>query len=299
MAKGLFTADLHGNERQYRKLTEYAITSRADYILIGGDLAPKGLPKDIYIESQRSFLEDNLPRLLYPIKEKNPSARIFLMLGNDDCACNMDVLEKNDGNLYHLIHGKRFSLDDGFELIGYGNVPITPFSIKDWEKFDLSAASGELAQAYLQRKSWNYRFEGLIGRKEGWQRFRFDEKTEKGDSIQRDLESAVFTQNPEKTLYVMHCPPDNTNLDKIMINQQGKLVPLSVGSFAIREFIEKHKPYATLHGHIHESADITGKFKEELGKTTMILAGNYDNRDALSVVEFELGNVKEARRFLL
>lgn len=299
MAKVLFTADLHGNEGQYRKLVKYAIQSKADFVVIGGDLAPKGLPAETYILTQRHFLEDRLPRLVAPLKEKNPDARLFLMLGNDDCSCNLNVLEKNNGRLYEIMHNKRFALADGYELVGYGSVPITPFGIKDWEKFDLTRIPAHLEAEYAQRKAWNYNLTGVISSPIGFKRHTFDKNSENVDSVQKDLESALFLANYEKTIYAMHSPPSNTDLDKVLFSDKGMLMPVSVGSFAIREFIEKHQPYATLHGHIHESADITGNFKEQIGSTTCISAANYDTRITLSVIEFDLDDVKKAQRIRL
>jgi len=37
---------------------------------------------------------------------------------------------------------------------------------------------------------------------------------------------------------------------------------LAVGSIAVRRFIEERQPLLTLHGHIHESARLTGDWRE-------------------------------------
>jgi len=82
----LFTSDIHGNESQYRKLVEYAVEISAKSIVIGGDIAPLSLPYDQIISGQRVFLEEKLPKLLSPLKDELVDSKVFLMMGNDDCA---------------------------------------------------------------------------------------------------------------------------------------------------------------------------------------------------------------------
>ncbi len=55
--KVLFTSDLHGNKRQYKKLIDYAIKISADSVVIGGDIAPNRLTTENFIEWQRDFIE--------------------------------------------------------------------------------------------------------------------------------------------------------------------------------------------------------------------------------------------------
>lgn len=89
----------------------------------------------------------------------------------------------------------------------------------------------------------------------------------KEDEIKRDLEKLAKRVNPRKTVFVFHAPPLNTDLD-ILYNAS------HVGSRAVQEFIEKHHPLLTLHGHIHESPRMSGSFKEKIGKSLCINPGN-------------------------
>jgi Icc-related predicted phosphoesterase len=77
----------------------------------------------------------------------------------------------------------------------------------------------------------------------------------------KDLSSAVF---------LFHAPPHNSSLDRAA--NDGKMfehvkLELNVGSIAVRKFIEKRKPLVTLHGHVHESARITGSWRDMIGAT--------------------------------
>jgi uncharacterized protein len=294
----IFTADLHGNEGQFKKLFDYAKGVDADSIIIGGDIAPKD-QREQYIQTQRDFLDKRLPAIIKDFKEDSPKTRVFMMLGNDDCASNRDVFEKKSAGLYEPIHGRRLSITPDLDIIGYGIVPITPFSIKDWEKYDFSDPPSESANAYANRKASNYNLKGRKSTKKGWVFYDILPETEKKYSIQKDLEKPIFLRRPEKTIYVMHAPPDNTSLDKIIINAYGKMMGMSVGSMAIRDFTERKQPYLTLHGHIHESVDITMSFKEKIGKTLCMGVGNYNDRTGLAVLVFDIHNLESAERIII
>ncbi len=288
--KVLYTSDIHGNEVQYSKLIQYAIKISADTIIIGGDIASKGGSLEDYIENQRNFLEYRLPEIICPLKNYLPNSHLFLMMGNDDCAINMDRLEKS--KLFKVIHNKRIKLTEDFEIIGYSFVPITPFGIKDWEKYDLSKIPATLKEEYGKRKLTNYRLDGFKSTKSGWRKFRFDSKVEMEDSIQNDLSSETFSKNPHKTMYVIHTPPDNTHLD-IILNRN------HVGSMAVRLFIEEKQPYLTLHGHIHETVDMSGTFKHTIKNTLCLTSGNHNVGEQLAVLVFDLYNSQNARRIII
>ncbi len=127
----LFTADLHGNELQYAKLVDFAKDISADFVIIGGDLAPKNISKNALIETQRMFFAHRLPEILQPLKDAK--IKTYLMMGNDDCAANYGIFERCNMEFYNIIHNQRLHLKDGFEITGYSYVPITPFGLKDWE----------------------------------------------------------------------------------------------------------------------------------------------------------------------
>jgi len=290
--KVLYTADIHGNKIQYQKLIDYAIKIAADTVIIGGDIAPKRRLADNYIKFQQQFFEHELPKLLYPLKEKLPDSNLFLMMSNDDCKANLDVLEKHSPGLYQLIHGKRINLTKKLDILGYSYVPITPFGIKDWEKFDLSNVPSNLIEEYENRKRTTYRLDGFKSTRSGWKEFQFSQDMEKKDSIQKDLSNKLFQNKPNKTVYVIHTPPNQTNLDQVLTKNH-------VGSIAVRLFIEDCQPYLTLHGHIHETVDVSGKFKDNIGETLCLSSGNHDSWSKLAVLVFDLYDPKHTDRIIL
>jgi len=285
----VYSADLHGNDVQYEKLIGFARSVSADSLIIGGDIAPKRGGRGHLIYLQRAYLTERLQDLLLPFKEELPDSKLYLMMGNDDCACNLDIFERYNNKLFHLIHGRRFNLTKDFDIVGYSFVPITPFMLKDWEKFDLSHVPQHLTTEYAKRKSWNYGLEGFKSTLEGWKNFHFTEDMEEEESIQRDLNESLFTKNPEKTVYVFHAPPDNTCLDQRYDGSH-------VGSMAVRLFIEEHQPYLTLHGHIHETVAVSGDFKEIMGDSTSLSAGNDDFGNDLSILTFDVYDLRTVER---
>jgi Icc-related predicted phosphoesterase len=109
------------------------------------------------------------------------------------------------------------------------------------------------------------------------------------ESIQSDLEQSIFTAHPESTIYVFHTPANNTALD---ITENEK----HVGSFAVRQFIEKHQPFLTLHGHIHETVDMSGKYQEKIGISLGMSAGNHNYDSNLAVLVFDTEDPSKAIR---
>ena len=66
-------------------------------------------------------------------------------------------------------------------------------------------------------------------------------------------------------VFNFHCPPYGTELDQVVkldhdlrpVTDRGEPVLVPVGSTAVREAIERYRPVAGLHGHIHESVNVT------------------------------------------
>lgn len=283
MTRILFTADLHGNTLQYEKLAAHAQQTRPDAVILGGDLAPKHLPNHYFIWGQRTFLQEKLPDLIAPIP-----CPVFGTLGNDDARVNEDVFRAS--SIIDL-HARRERLGS-YELVGYAHVPVTPFSIKDWERLDLRTPRDDFAR-YRERIRSNYCMEGERSRRVG-DILRFDYHRIPLDSttIEEELQAERYRRDPQRTVYVMHSPPDTTALD---VTGRGE----HVGSFAIRRFIEEAQPLLTLHGHIHETVDMTGEYRERIGTTTCIAAGNHNASTKLAVTSIDLARPEEAERLIL
>jgi len=98
--------------------------------------------------------------------------------------------------------------------------------------------------------------------------------------MEKDLAEMAKESDPKKTIYVTHAPPFDTRLDVIYSGSH-------VGSRAIRKFITEKQPYLTLHGHIHESCQMTGTWKDIIGRTVSINPGKQN------VLVFDLNDLGE------
>jgi Icc-related predicted phosphoesterase len=70
-----------------------------------------------------------------------------------------------------------------------------------------------------------------------------------------------------------------------------------VGSIALRRLIEARQPLVTLHGHIHESARLTGAWRDRIGRT-ICLSAAHDGPE-LALVRFDPGAPEHATRELV
>ncbi|MFW6014200.1 MAG: metallophosphoesterase family protein [Nanoarchaeota archaeon] len=264
----LFCADIHGNEMQYFKIFQYA--RNYDALILGGDLCVKNLD----MRAQRNFLQNYLIPRIKELKEAKPDLKIYIMFGNDDFAGNLDVLNKHNDELYHVIMQRKLPLDENFNIVGYPYIPITPFRIKDWEKWDLGQKDNrqnfELEKDIILEgtQTWNMRYEG--------RHFSLDDE----ESIETDLYELLMDE-PEKNICIFHSPPFNTDLDITYTKNH-------VGSLAMRMAIEGLQPFITLHGHIHETVEMSGKYMDRLGDTISAAVGNHNTHMTPYALEIEL-----------
>lgn len=252
----LHTADLHGNLRHYQKLLSLAETEEVNCIVIGGDLLPKGHSLNVLIEVQKKFIVEHLRPLFKKFREVNREKSIYLMMGNDDFAVNMDQLEKMEAEgLIKLLHLRTHPLTDSLSIAGYGCVPPTPFLIKDWERLDCGRAAVP-ARSYQACSSTPDGTAPIDAR--DW--------FLSHNTISEDLDMLARLSDPASTVYVTHSPPFCTALD-VLINGR------HAGSRSVRRFIEEYAPPLTLHGHIHESYHMTKELANRIGGTLCINAG--------------------------
>ena len=278
--KAICLSDIHGNDVKYRKLCGYIKQTLPDAVFIAGDVLP-----NYYVTEPLEFIDDTLKPLLSDLKEEMKQAYpdIFLITGNDDAAVSCEHLRYLE--LKGLIHfANKMVMDQkGYTVLGYPYVPPTPFLLKDWEKYDVSR--------YLPRDT--------VSPEDGIRTVDVPANIKKYTTIKDDLdELSEEVTDFNRTICVFHSPPCDTNLDKIYGKSiDGNKEILSVGSYAIRKFIEKNQPLVTIHGHIHESTDITGNWQDKIGSTVCFNAANSGSE--LAIIEFESESPGNAVRILI
>ena len=268
----VYTSDLHGNHELYSELFELAEERGAQAVIIGGDMLPLQGSFQYSLLEQKEFVFAYLAPKLRDFLSKAPQVIIYAMLGNDDWgASSTHLRELEEQDMLRLIHGQKHVLSDGYELIGYAHVPPTPFIIKDGERRDLQKDS-----AGEQRCTACCSKEEKIAVVDP-RRYLVQMK-----SIEEELEELPRARESQTALYVMHSPPFRTNLDRLFDGRW-------IGSRAIRLFIERHQPYLSLHGHIHESSEISGQYWDRIGRTVCINPGQ--STEELYAVVFKLEDV--------
>ncbi len=286
MLMAAFVSDLHGDPSRYGALFRYMEDDPPDALFIGGDLFPglirslfNVVPGDSFI---RSVLINGLDRLRDKLKTRYPD--IFVILGNDDGRYWEPAVLDMAANGYWTYLHKRHVSWEGFDLYGYNYVPPTPFRLKDWERYDVS----------------RFVDPGSIAPGEGALSVPVSDYDLNWATIAEDLEGMTSGQNMERAIMLFHAPPYQTRLDRAALD--GKMidhVPLDphVGSIAVKRFIEDRQPLLTLHGHVHESTELTGSFQELIGRTVCLNGAH--NGPELALITFSPGCPGEAQRLLL
>ncbi len=253
----------------------------------GGDLLPSTLrllssndsPYEDFIED---YLVKKLARLRQEMKDAYP--RVFVIMGNDDGRFLESSFTGAEAQVVWEYVNMRGVTTGNFQVYGYSYVPPTPFLLKDWERYDVS----------------RYVDHGSISPEEGMRSVDVPSTEQRNATIRDDLDRLIGDDDVSHAVFLFHTPPYGTDLDRAALDG-GMLdhVPLDVhvGSIAVRRFIEVHQPLLTLHGHVHESARLTGSWRDRIGKTYMFSAAH--DGPELAVVRFSLEDVGAATRELI
>jgi len=283
----LFASDVHGRIDAYEKLFRAIESRRPQAVFLGGDLlpsafmAPASTPKGTG-DFVNGYLAENLERLRQRIGGAYPA--VFLVLGNDDGkfpeAAVLDVAARG---LWTYVHGRSAALGD-YRVYGYSYVPPTPFLLKDWERYDVS----------------RFVDPGCVSPEEGKRTVPEPENQSRYRTIQQDLEELAGGDDLRRAIFLFHSPPYRTALDRAALDGRSvdhAPLDVNVGSIAIRRFVQARQPLLTLHGHVHESARLTGAWRDRIGSTRLFGAAH--DGPELALVRFDLANLEHASRELL
>ncbi|NOK62681.1 MAG: metallophosphoesterase [Chloroflexi bacterium AL-W] len=264
----VYTADLHGNIDWYRALLELAVSTKAQAAIVGGDLFPHAISISNALPRQSDFVEQQLRPLLDQFHSNHPDIRIYLLPGNDDWAAVVTKLDDFEAaGVAYPLHQRAYQLrptspeetdDTTLWIAGYACVPLTPFSIKDYERLDDDQKlSYSLEMAYV---SWggqitSAKVQDLLAL----------------PGIAADLTTLAKQSDPQRTIYVCHTPPADTPIDLARNKRH-------IGSRALRRFVEQHAPPLTLHGHVHEAPHHNQTYAMQIGPTWCVNPGNDHQR---------------------
>jgi Icc-related predicted phosphoesterase len=275
----LYTSDLHGEIYLYQELLGLAQASSVEIIALGGDILPSFPPTKRYedmIPNQKTFIDQFLLPFFRRTIETTDVKHLFLIPGNWDIAYPYLMKQGIEGLID--LDRKTCRLKNGYEIVGYPFVPPTPFRPKDYEKMDdeQSPWPPQKNPSFIRTSDQSNELNAIDPHL----------YLRSKETIQEDLNRLPKPLFPERAIYMMHSPPFGSRLDVI---QGGK----TAGSRSIRKFIESHQPLLTLHGHIHESPQLSGSYSDWIGQTLSINPGQFVSKKLHAVI-FDMENVKKS-----
>jgi Icc-related predicted phosphoesterase len=233
-----------------------------------------------------SFLRDYLLPHLAAIRDRlgEDFPSIFLILGNDDPRCEAeDILSGETQQLWHYVHDRHARFGEFF-IRGCAYVPPTPFSLKDWERYDVSRHVDPLC----------------VSPEKGCRSVPVSAHELKWGTIRKHLAAIPADFPTDRAIFLFHTPPYDTPLDLADLGgrrHEHVVLDVHIGSVAVREFIEPRQPLISLHGHAHESTRLSGTWQMQIGRTVSINAA-HDGRE-LALVRFDPDKPGAATRELL
>jgi Icc-related predicted phosphoesterase len=273
----LYVTDIHGIEWKHNKIFEIASSSKVDVVINGGDMLPfKGnlLNQDKFITG---FLDEYFSRF--------ESEKIYYLglLGNDDLGIFDELFQSTCDKYSYVVNiaQTRFQIDESrYEFIGMNWVTDLPFGLKDRARKDTKnfELPRQIGKQYLSTP---------IGFKkvEDWPSY-----VDSLPTIEDELRNLIKPFDMNNTVYIFHNPPANIDLD---VTHDGR----KVGSQAEYAFLKSNQPKLSLHGHIHESPDVSGKWYSHLGKSICIQPGqSHQHEPFLNCVLVDLETMNFERK---
>ena len=278
----LFASDLHGREDRYLKLIAAIRAERPAAVFLGGDLLPPGA----VLPGGSAFLPDWLGPRLAALRDALGSAypRVLAIFGNDDPRCEERALGELEAlGLLEHVHGRRVELL-GVPVFGYACVPPTPFTLKDWERYDVS----------------RFVDPGSVSPEEGFRSVPVPAGEVRWGTIAGDLEALTGRRRPGACRVPVPRAAARHGARPRGARRNDRR-PRSA-----RRAHRQHRDPAlhrippaalTLHGHVHESARLTGAWQQRIGRT-LCLSAAHDGPE-LALVRFDLGQPDGATRELV
>jgi Icc-related predicted phosphoesterase len=283
-----YASDIHGSEQLWRKFVHAPSFYDAQVLIMGGDMSGK---------------------LLVPMVETKPGMWETRLLGKDQKAWGEERVRELESRArfngfypYRCdpMEMERLQRDEGYrdrvfrrvmaeeverwmaiahEKLGGTGIPVyvMPGNDDPWEFDDVFARAPDPVENVEGRV---IRFDGLQMLSSGWANpTPWDSPREKPeDELLKTFEELGEELEPDlPAIFNLHIPPYDSTLDMApeltedlrVVSKGGEVSMMPVGSKAVREFIERHQPILSLHGHIHESRGAV-----RIGQTVAINPGS-------------------------
>jgi Icc-related predicted phosphoesterase len=301
----VFASDFHGNQLVWRKFLNSANMFKCNWLIMGGDLTGKVLtpivlqPDGTYkadflnqthtieasgLEKFRTLVKDHcyIPYVCdqkqFEELQQAPPDEIETIFAKLECQTLqewIDIIPKKlPNNVKVLIHpgnDDKFELDDVIKASPY--VTYAEESVVNLDGEHEAACLG-----WSNPTPWN------------------SPRECSEEELMAKLEKlASQVQNVDRSLFCLHCPPFESQIDNAPlldkdlrpVLQGGRPVIIPVGSKSVRAIIEKYQPLLGMHGHIHECRGFM-----KIGRTQCMNPGSEYTEDILSAYLIELDGLK-------
>jgi uncharacterized protein len=293
-----FATDVHGSDRCFRKFLAAASVYEADVLLLGGDVAGKGLVA-IRAENGTLLAEVRGETVSVPAEEEARLRAEINRLGFYAVRMDNEEIERMredpayvDGMFRREIAAQ---LTMWCELAAQRLAPevrciITPGNDDPVEIDDVLAQAPRIECPERRLCDLGPVLLASLGdvTPTPWNTEReYDE-----DELERRIcEMLDAVPEGRRTIVNFHCPPYGSGLDVAPelddtlkpVIRGGRPSFVSVGSKAVRETIKRYQPVVGLHGHIHES-----RAAQKIGPTMCLNPGSDYSADLLRGVVVDL-----------
>jgi Icc-related predicted phosphoesterase len=281
-----FATDVHGSDRCFKKFLNAGAFYGASYLILGGDITGKTL---VPIErTARGWTAGFGDHTYVDIDEEERRALEKLIRDNgqypivgerDELLALSDEKARDQAFRQAVVEGIRRWVTLAEERLADTGIRcfVTPGNDDFWEIDEplQESRTVEFVEGRCVRISEHHEMVTTgYSNRTPW-----DSPRELDEQDLRARIESMFTDvdDPDRLICVLHPPPHGTELDQApeidenfrMQMSGGAPKMASVGSVAVREFIEEHQPLLGLHGHVHES-----KAAQLLGRTLCLNPGS-------------------------
>jgi Icc-related predicted phosphoesterase len=304
LTKIFFATDIHGSDICWNKFLNAGKFYEADVLILGGDMTGKAIIPVIEMRSgvyktnllQQEF-EINGQAELADIIKRIRSRGYYPYLTNPD---ELIELSQSPDKVYSLFISEALKVVEQWMEIANRKLANTGMQVYvspgNDDRFEVDAiirANPRITMAEGQVIQLDAHHEMITSgwsNRTPWKTYREEDEPEL--ALRYDAMISKL-KNPENSIFNIHVPPYNSNLDEAPeLDEQlrpkyagNALKP--TGSTALRTAIETVKPILGLHGHIHE-----GRGSARIGKTLCINPGSMYEQGTLLGAIVKLGRHK-------
>jgi Icc-related predicted phosphoesterase len=265
-----FATDVHGSDRCFRKFLNAGKFYGAQHLILGGDITGKTL---VPVERTARGWTVNYADQAYVDVDGDELARVEQLIRDngqypirgerDELLALADESVRDDAFRHVVVEGiERWMRLAEERLRGSGiRCFVTPGNDDFWEIDAPIEASNvvEFVEGRCVRLDDTHEMITTgYSNVTPWDSPRELDEPELGARIESMFEQV---EDPANLVAVLHPPPYGTELDKapaidadFRVQMEGGSPRMaSVGSTAVREFVERRQPLIGLHGHVHES----------------------------------------------